>query len=230
MPFYLLLLIIVSLSGLTMVAMALAYRSPAGVSWRLRPGPAPGASLLPTSVSRRAYAVRTALNAIFSGGLVFALVYATYDQVFYEAAPAWWRSPVEALAILVVYDFLYYLLHRYPFHQWGYLKRVHAVHHRAKRPNAVDSLFLHPVENFLGLALLMSCTWLVGPVHLYSFAAAFFVYSQINVIVHGGLDLPRPLRFLGAMARKHDRHHQSMRAGNYASITPLPDLVFRTAE
>jgi sterol desaturase/sphingolipid hydroxylase (fatty acid hydroxylase superfamily) len=229
-PFYLLLLIIVFLSGLTMVALAVAYRSPAGVPLRLRPGPAPGQPVLPASVTRRAYVLRTGLTAIFSGGLVFALVYAVHDFVFYESAAAWWRYPLEAVGILLVYDFLYYLLHRYPFHQWGYLKRVHAVHHRAKRPNAIDSLFLHPVENFLGLALLMTCTWLVGPVHVYSFAAAFLVYSQLNVIVHGGLHLPGPLRFLGAMARKHDRHHQSMRAGNYASITPLPDLVFRTAE
>lgn len=230
MSFYLLLLISVSLSGLTMVALAVAYRSPAGVPWRVRPGPTPGTPLLPPSVSLRSYAIRTAANAVFSGGLVFLLVYASYDLIFYEAAPAWWRYPVEAVAVLVVYDFAYYLLHRYPFHRWGYLKRVHAVHHRAKRPNAVDSLFLHPVETLLGLALLMSCTWLVGPVHPYSFAAVFLVYSQLNVIVHGGLRLPRPLRFLGAMAVKHDRHHQSMRAGNYASLTPLPDLLFRTAE
>jgi hypothetical protein len=32
------------------------------------------------------------------------------------------------------------------------------------------------------------------------------------------------------MARKHARHHSSMRAGNYASITPLPDLIFDTYE
>ncbi|MFW5877448.1 MAG: sterol desaturase family protein [Myxococcota bacterium] len=223
MTLFVILLVCVSLSGLTMVALAVAYGRPAIAGWRLREAPA-------RKLGGRSYVVRTTANAMFSGSLVFLLAFALRDHVFYEAAPAWWRYPLEAVAVLVVYDFLYYLLHRYPFHQWNVLKRVHAVHHRAKVPTAIDSLFLHPVENLLGLMLLMFCTWLVGPVHLYSFAAAFFVYSQLNVIVHGGLDLPRPLRPLGAMARKHDRHHQSMRAGNYASITPLPDVLFGTAE
>ena len=29
---------------------------------------------------------------------------------------------------------------------------------------------------------------------------------------------------------KHDRHHHSMLSGNYASITPLPDIIFGTVE
>ncbi|MFW6052110.1 MAG: sterol desaturase family protein [Myxococcota bacterium] len=223
MNFLILLMAIMGLSGLTMAALAIGYRTPAGERWRVRPDQG-------RRLGGKGYVVRTALNAPLSFGLVLLFVAVFYDGLFYEAAPAWWRFALEAVAVLVVYDFLYYFLHRYPFHQWKMLKRVHAVHHRAKQPTAVDSLFLHPVENFLGLALLTFCTWLVGPVHLYSFAAAFLVYSQANVIVHGGLDFPRPLRFLGFMAKKHDRHHQSMRAGNYASITPLPDILFGTAE
>lgn len=223
MSIYVLLLIMVTLSGLTITGLALAYGRPGAEPLRIRDE---GTRRL----AGRSYQVRTNLNGVLSLSLVFLLVYAIHDHAFYDQAPAWWRYPVEALGILVVYDFLYYLLHRFPFHGWGWLKRVHAVHHRAKYPRAMDSLFLHPFENFLGIGLLMGCTLLVGPVHVYSFAAAFFVHSQLNVIVHGGLELPGPLKPLGAMARKHDRHHQSMRAGNYASLTPLPDLLFGTLE
>jgi sterol desaturase/sphingolipid hydroxylase (fatty acid hydroxylase superfamily) len=35
---------------------------------------------------------------------------------------------------------------------------------------------------------------------------------------------------LGVLAAKHDRHHHSMLSGNYASITPLPDIIFGTVE
>ena len=132
--------------------------------------------------------------------------------------------------MLVVYDFAYYFMHRFPFHEWEWAKKVHAVHHVAKFPTAIDSLYLHPVENFLGIALLMTCVWAVGPIHVYSFAALFFVYSQLNIAVHCGLHLNGPLWYFGLLARKHDHHHHSMRAGNFASITPIPDILFGTAE
>jgi sterol desaturase/sphingolipid hydroxylase (fatty acid hydroxylase superfamily) len=171
---------------------------------------------------------RMVANMIFSLIVIFGITHFLADRLFYDKPAAWWRGPLEGIGILAVYDVLYYLLHRYPFHQWPWLKRVHAVHHRAKHPIAVDSLFLHPVENFLGLALLMFCTWLVGPVNVYTFGVVFFVYSWLNIIVHCGVDLPIP--YFGMLARKHDIHHTDMRAGNYASITPLPDILFGTAE
>ena len=62
-------------------------------------------------------------------------------------------------------------------------------------------------------------------------AVILAVYSFLNLVIHSGLDFKRPgLRAFGYMARKHARHHSSMRAGNYASITPLPDLLFDTHE
>jgi len=171
---------------------------------------------------------RIGLNMLFSTVLVFAFTHLLADRLFYEGPTAWWRGVLEAVAILALYDLLYYLLHRYPFHQWPWLKRVHSVHHRARYPIAVDSLFLHPVENLLGLSLLTTCTWLVGPVNVYAFGACFFVYSWLNIIVHCGVDLPGP--YFGMLARKHHAHHRDMRAGNYASLSPLPDILFGTAE
>jgi sterol desaturase/sphingolipid hydroxylase (fatty acid hydroxylase superfamily) len=171
---------------------------------------------------------RMGLNMVFSLILVFGFTHLLADRLFYDKPVAWWRGPLEGIGILGVYDVLYYLLHRYPFHQWPLLKRVHAVHHRARHPIAVDSFFLYSVENFLGLALLTFCTWLVGPVNVYAFGVVFFVYSWLNIIVHCGVDLPIP--YFGMLARKHHVHHADMRAGNYASITPLPDLIFGTAE
>lgn len=173
---------------------------------------------------------RVALNGILSVSMVYGWAYLLQDYIFYTEMKAWWRVPVEMLAILAVYDVLYYLLHRFPFHQWGWLKRVHAVHHMAKFPIAVDSLFLHPVENFAGLALLNFCIWIVGPVHIYSFALCYFVYSLLNIVVHGGIVLPFPMNYFTLLARKHDKHHATMTGGNFASITPLPDILFGTAE
>jgi sterol desaturase/sphingolipid hydroxylase (fatty acid hydroxylase superfamily) len=54
------------------------------------------------------------------------------------------------------------------------------------------------------------------------------VYSWVNIIIHGGVELPVP--YLRLVARKHAVHHVDMRSGNYASLSPLPDLIFGTAE
>jgi sterol desaturase/sphingolipid hydroxylase (fatty acid hydroxylase superfamily) len=219
MPLYVLLLLTLAFSGVFMGALVLAFRSPRSKPLRIREEKG-------RKLNGRAFYARTMLNALFSGAMVFGFAYGLYPHLFYEATPPWWRVPLEAVGVLLVYDFVYYLMHRFPFHRWSALKRVHAVHHKAKHPTALDSLYLHPVENVLGLALLTACTWAIGPVHVYSYAAAFFVYSQLNIAVHCGLDLP----LLGSMSRKHDKHHASMRAGNYASLTPLPDLLFGTLE
>ena len=85
------------------------------------------------------------------------------------------------------------------------------------------------LENQLG-AFLASVA-LVGGVHAYSFAVLFIGYTTLNVINHAGLNFQRfPLRTMGMLAVKHDKHHHSMRSGNYAFLTTLPDTLFGTVE
>jgi len=170
-------------------------------------------------------------NMVFSGALVYVLAWAAYPLLVDEGERGWLVAVAQLVGILLLYDVAYYCMHRFAFHQWGWLKRVHAVHHAVRHPNAIDSLYLHPLETFLGLALLMTCTIVVGPVEPATFAIVFAVYSFLNILVHAGLDLPYPgLRVLGYLARKHDLHHTSMRGGNFASITPICDRLFGTAE
>jgi sterol desaturase/sphingolipid hydroxylase (fatty acid hydroxylase superfamily) len=170
-----------------------------------------------------------AVNAGFSAALVFGGSLGLASLLFDEAVPSFTRLALEFAGVLLVYDVLYYLAHRYLFHEWKVLQSVHAVHHTAKFPTALDSLYIHPLETLIGLTLLFASLWLVGPVSVYSFGLIFLVYSQLNILLHSGLRLPG-LGPLNAMHEKHDRHHVSMKRGNYASITPLPDLLFGTAE
>jgi sterol desaturase/sphingolipid hydroxylase (fatty acid hydroxylase superfamily) len=171
---------------------------------------------------------RMGLNAVFSTAVVYGLTHLLAPWLFTAAAPPLWRGALQVLGILALYDVLYYLMHRFLFHEWSVLRRVHAVHHRVRYPTTIDSLFLHPLEGFMGLGLLALCTFLVGPVHVYTFGACFLVYSWLNIIVHAGVRVPVP--YLGLLARNHAAHHVDMRSGNYASLSPLPDLVFGTAE
>jgi sterol desaturase/sphingolipid hydroxylase (fatty acid hydroxylase superfamily) len=171
---------------------------------------------------------RGLVNAVCSTVTVFGYTHILARWLFTAEAPSPWRGAVQVVLILALYDILYYFLHRYLFHEWTLLRPVHAVHHRVRYPVSVESLFLHPLEGFLGLSLLVFCTWVVGPVHPVAFGACFFVYTWLNIIVHAGVALPIP--YLALIARKHARHHVDMRAGNYASISPLPDLLFGTSE
>jgi sterol desaturase/sphingolipid hydroxylase (fatty acid hydroxylase superfamily) len=168
------------------------------------------------------------LNAVVSTSVVFALTHLFAGRLFTDATPTLLRGGREVLGILALYDVLYYFMHRFLFHQWSALRLVHAVHHRVRYPTTIDSLFLHPLEGVMGLSLLMLCVFIVGPVHVVTFGVCFFVYSWVNIIIHAGVDFPIP--YLGLVSRKHARHHVDMKAWNYASLTPIPDLIFGTAE
>ena len=137
----------------------------------------------------------------------------------------------EGLIATLVYDFAYYFMHRYPFHEWHVLRNEHSVHHAARNPTVLDAMMVHPYEMILGLLLFFGSLASVGGVHMYTFAVAFLGFTTLNLFNHAGLNIPRgPLKIIGILSVKHDRHHHSMLTGNYASITPIPDMVFGTVE
>jgi sterol desaturase/sphingolipid hydroxylase (fatty acid hydroxylase superfamily) len=216
--------VVLLLSGVLLLATKLAYHWPRLAAARIHPEP--GRKLR----GMRLYP-RVLGNMIFSGALVFALVYGTRPWLVAEGEVGWGRMLLDALLVLLLYDFLYYWMHRVAFHQWGPLRKVHVVHHAVRHPHSIDSLYLHPVETFLGLALLVTCGIIVGPLHAGTLVLLIAVHSSLNIIVHSGLDLPFfPFRIVSFLARKHDIHHTSMKGGNYASLTPFFDKLFGTAE
>jgi len=153
------------------------------------------------------------------------------DFLVYRGEVAFWRMLLEIALVVVLYDFAYYAVHRYPFHEWSVLRRVHAVHHATRHPRAIDSMLLHPAETCIGLGAFLACIALVGGVHVYSFTLLFVAYTTLNVVNHAGLRFRSfPLRPFGWLAVKHDLHHRSSHAGNYAFLTTVPDRLFGTAE
>lgn len=224
MPLYALILIVLAASGLLFFGLAALYRLPSMASRRIKDDP--NRKIRGGRLYKSVF-----VNMTFSSALVFVLGYLLYPFLFVEGEVPWTTTVFNTVTILLLYDFLYYLMHRFAFHQWKVLRPIHVVHHRVRHPNAVDSLYLHPIETFLGLALMLLCTWVLGPVDLITFTVVFWVYSALNIIVHCGLDIPVfGFRALSYLARKHDLHHTSMKGGNYASLTPIFDRLFGTAE
>lgn len=184
----------------------------------------------PYRISPAAYRKSAAMNALVSGGLLFGIPLLCQARMFVGEPVGLLRTLYEAAAVLALYDLGYYLLHRFVFHEWSVGRKIHSVHHTNRTPYAKDSLYIHPIETASGVGLLLLCSWAVGPIGVSSFAVVLFVYSFLNVFIHSNVDLRFfPFRSLTALVRNHNIHHDSMKAGFYASITPLWDYVFRTA-
>jgi len=146
-----------------------------------------------------------------------------------------WEVFLDIFIILMFYDFLYYLSHRFWFHGNGAMRQVHAVHHQARNPTYLDAHYVHPLETFVGLALYMGSiillAVLLGPFHLATIVVTFLIFFQLNQINHTFVDLPYfPFKTLSWITAKHHVHHENMHKGNYATITLFYDKIFGTLD
>lgn len=173
---------------------------------------------------------RIAGNALFAFGLYAGFAYLFQDHVTRGLTDSPWRIALEVLAILLIYDLLYYLMHRGLHHPWM-MKHVHGRHHHVRHPTAADGLYLDPLDNFAGLGVFFLSVLIVGPISTTSFLAAVLVYIVINNINHTGLELPHPaFKLSNYWARKHDHHHGVNPRSNYGSIFYCWDRLFGTSE
>ena len=168
--------------------------------------------------------------AVLSLVAVFAMTGAIYRFTFHDHAVGAGRLVFEVLAILLVYDFAYYWLHR-AMHTKKGMRWVHGRHHEVRNPTAMESFYLTPAELFAGLGLLLACTWVLGPVSIYSFAVVFFIHTTLNIAVHSGLLSKRMLLWpVDHLTHKHYTHHAGNYDSNFASLTPFWDMLFGTAK
>ena len=231
-PFYLVIGAVLAFNTVLLGFLAWAYRSPRFESRRILLGVA-------MKVPARERAMNMAVSGVLSLVAVLGSTYLLFSSLFRSdlalfatdgsALGAVGRVALESAGILLVYDFTYYVLHR-TMHHKQLMRWVHGVHHRARNPSALESFYLHPIELLAGLGLLIASTWVVGPVRMESFLVAFFVYSNLNIVIHSGLRFGHPLlAVIDFLTQKHHVHHRNDFSKNFASLTPLPDLLFRTS-
>ncbi len=224
MAIFIILLVGYTASFLTFKGLKLAFASPSMQDCIISEDPERGVdgATLQRSVK---------LNSAVSVGFMLGCALLFSDKLVYAGDVALWRISLEVVGVVIIYDFIYYAIHRYAFHEWKILRAVHAVHHKTRHPREVDSLLLHPLETCLGLGAFLVSMALVGGVSVPSFAVLFVGYTVLNVVNHAGLAFKGfPLGFLGWLAVKHDKHHRRDLAGNYAFLTTIPDTLFGTAE
>lgn len=164
--------------------------------------------------------------------------------VFFVAVLPWcldlaprplWRNVLDILAVLLVFDFFYYLTHRFLFHGKP-LRKVHALHHEVRKPTYVDALYVHPLETTIGLVLYHGSIPLVAalsgaPLNAFAIAVATLIFTQGNTINHTYTKLPYfPFKYVDYVTGVHAAHHVDMNQGNYATLTMLYDKLFGTYE
>lgn len=154
-----------------------------------------------------------------------------------------WQHLLEIVAVLLIFDFMYYLTHRFIFHG-DLLRKVHALHHQARTPTYIDALYVHPLETFIGLSLFLLSIPIVSiiagqPMNPFSAAIATLAFTQLNTVNHAWTNLEgeTPAGALAPLFRAvdyitgvHASHHIDMSHGNYATLTMMYDKAFGTFE
>lgn len=170
----------------------------------------------------------TYLVVIFAGILPFCLTL--------ESQP-WWNVLLDVFVILMVYDFVYYLAHRFLFHDSGFfggpLMWVHAVHHQQNNPCRQDSSYIHPLEVAIGLSLyvgtIFGLSFAMGNFHVVTLIVTWIAFSEINLHNHDLWKSDKfPFKYLKHAADMHHVHHAKFTGGNFATISLLYDWMFGT--
>ena len=105
-----------------------------------------------------------------------------------------WNVLFSIFIILMVYDFFYYLMHRFLFHGDNhFFKTVHAVHHQMKNPSRGDSSYLHWLEGTMGVLLfgftVGGLSLIFGKFDLVSIVITMWLYQEINLHNHAIFDI-----------------------------------------
>lgn len=221
LQFFIILGVILVFDGILMSFMAWAAQSSSLKKYRIR---------TPTTyrIPKLKKALNIGLNGLLSMVFFAAVLYHFGDYLIDDEPVNGVTIFGEVLASLLLYDFMYYFLHR-GMHHPKYMKYVHGVHHYVRFPTSTESIYLHPVENLSGLGLLCIAMAIIGPISATSFLMVFFAHSVVNILVHSNLNLPHPaFKLLNFWAIKHDLHHGKHLNRNYASIFPFWDHMFGT--
>jgi sterol desaturase/sphingolipid hydroxylase (fatty acid hydroxylase superfamily) len=225
-------------AGLGIIAVTLAGRLfrlvPAiGASHKLN------ADTLARKMERPAYAENQRWNRKWAGLYLVVIFGMTLPFCLSATLQPWWKVLNDIVIVLMVYDFLYYLMHRFLFHDsaflGGPLKWMHAVHHRQHNPCRMDSSYIHPLEVALGLGLftvtIFGLSFLLGNFSVVTLVVCWVAFSQINLHNHTLWQADRfPFRYMSYLSRMHHNHHARFTGGNFATISLLYDWMFGTLD
>jgi sterol desaturase/sphingolipid hydroxylase (fatty acid hydroxylase superfamily) len=141
---------------------------------------------------------------------------------------------VDIVVILMVYDLVYYCVHRFLFHG-PILVKVHAIHHRQHNPCRMDASYIHPLEVAIGLGLyvttIFGLSFFMGRFNVVTVVLTWMAFTEINLHNHDLWSERRfPFKYFNYMSTMHHNHHGKFTGGNFATISLLYDWMFGTLD
>ncbi len=135
---------------------------------------------------------------------------------------------IQVIAVLFFSDILIYWGHRLQ-HKVDFLWRFHKVHHSAEHLDWLAAHREHPLDSIYTIGLINLPAFIMG-FPLESIAGVIAFRGIWAIYIHSNVRLPiGPLRILiGAPELHHWHHDLDRRAGNYANISPIMDVIFGT--
>ncbi len=135
---------------------------------------------------------------------------------------------LQGIEVLFLSDLLIYWGHRLQ-HKVDFLWRFHKVHHSAEHLDWLAAHREHPIDSIYTIGLINLPAFLLG-FPLESIAGVIAFRGIWAIYIHSNVRLPIGfLRiFIGSPELHHWHHDIDRRAGNYANISPLMDIIFGT--
>ncbi len=146
----------------------------------------------------------------------------------------WDLDPVLSFVIsFLLLDLAGYFLH-WLFHRFGFLWRIHRLHHTDTAVDISTSVRFHPLEAFLSLAYDLGTVYLLGPSFIAFFINDILVFitalfNHSNISLHSRPD--RIIRWITPTPTFHHIHHSWDRVeadSNFAIILTCWDRLFGT--
>lgn len=143
---------------------------------------------------------------------------------------AWWYDVLDCFLILMIYDLIYYLTHRFLFHAKP-LMWMHSIHHQQKKPCRKDSSYLHPLESCIGMGLFAATIAVVayysGGIGVGTAIITFILFLEINQLNHDVIESDHfPIKYLKYLSDMHHVHHAQFTGGNFATLSLFYDWLF----
>jgi sterol desaturase/sphingolipid hydroxylase (fatty acid hydroxylase superfamily) len=170
---------------------------------------------------------------IWSGLVLWSLYY--FGEYLTSIVPDSFQQEIrkqpfvlQVIEVLFFSDLLIYWGHRLQ-HKVDFLWRFHKVHHSAEHLDWLAAHREHPLDSIYTIGLINLPAFIMG-FPLESIAGVIAFRGIWAIYIHSNVRLPiGPLRILiGAPELHHWHHDLDRKAGNYANISPIMDIIFGT--
>ncbi|MEM6879630.1 MAG: sterol desaturase family protein [Bacteroidota bacterium] len=135
---------------------------------------------------------------------------------------------LQVFEVLLFSDLLIYWGHRLQ-HRVDFLWQFHKVHHSAEHMDWLAAHREHPIDSIYTIGLINLPAFVMG-FPLESIAGVIAFRGIWAIYIHSNVRIPLgPLRILIGSPELHHWHHDlDRRAGNYANVSPIMDVIFGT--